>query len=159
MDISYFISRLLPVLAFFTLIGWLAWLWFQRQQMRTQSLLRVRMALYNGLIARLSTAKDFVLFLESEQGCELMNDLTNERRVVHEPIFRSLRRGIILLCVGVAMMAVGYLMGPAHYVVVNWGGVAVGFGIGYLVSARASAMLARRWGLVPSVETAKPSQE
>ena len=79
MDLNRILLNIVPFLSLFTLLGWLAWLWFERQASLASMRAKTRNAFYNQLLERLSTANEFIEFLESEKGRELMKDLAPER--------------------------------------------------------------------------------
>ena len=155
MDLNRILLNIIPFLSLFTLLGWLAWLWFERQSGMANMRAKTRTAFYNQLLERLSTAKEFIEFLESEKGKELMKDLAPERTDAHRRVLKTTRNGITALCVGVVLIVVGLLLGPVHTAVAVWGAVSAGCGAGFLLSARISYKLALQWGLIQSREAGK----
>lgn len=155
MDLNRILLNIVPFLSLFTLLGWLAWLWFERQASLASMRAKTRNAFYNQLLERLSTANEFIEFLESEKGRELMRDLAPERTDAHRRVLKTTRNGIMALCVGVVLIVVGLLLGPVHTAVTVWGAVAAGCGAGFLLSARISYKLALQWGLIQSHEAGK----
>ena len=82
--------------------GWVAWLLVRRQQIGTQARLQ-RADSFNRLLEKFGTAKEFVDFLNTEQGNKLLEDPlpqhTNGRKVA----LRFVQVGIVLAALGVAI--------------------------------------------------------
>lgn len=111
--------------------------------------------MHNRLLDKFATAEDLGNFLQSPSGREYVSNLTDNVGNPAPAIIASVRTGIILCVVGIA-----FFVPSAHELDVEIPSAAIGtlvlaLGIGFLVSAEASLLLARKLQLMAKRDDSK----
>lgn len=131
-------------------IGW--WFKIVITNIRIQKTVRVQAEIQKQLLDKFDSAEDLKIYLQSDIGSKLMQNVTPERGSPYGKILGSIQSGLILSLGGLAILFI-----RMQSIVVNSdeslallfiGGLASALGIGFLVSAAAAYWLSRSWGLV-----------
>jgi hypothetical protein len=136
--------------ALFGAVVWLVYIvvdGFRRRQR-----LRVFTEFHSKLLDRIGSAKEFGEFFTSEAGHRFLDSLASEKGLPHVRILSALQWGLTLLVLGVALFVLTAIRSydtEAVDVLSFVGTVAVGVGIGTLLSALFSFALSRKMGLIP----------
>lgn len=139
------VTVMLVPLSFFGLVAFIAWLVVTGIRQRNQTR---AMADFNAkLLERVSSFKDFSEFLQTEQGARFM-DLSSQPRssAAGDRVIRTTQVGIILGALGAGLLFMAYQVRSDDAVFI--GGVTLSLGVGFLISAVASYVLARSLGVL-----------
>jgi hypothetical protein len=137
-------------LAFFALVGFIVWVvsnnWRLRAQQRAANEFNTR------LLDRISSFKDFNDFLASEQGARMLDSLASEHPSTgpRERVLRATHVGIVATTLGLGLLMVAEHLQAEPLALV--GGIALAFGLGYLISSAVSYRLARRLGVLETTD-------
>ena len=125
---------------------------------------RTRADVYNRLVDKFGTAPEFIQFLQSDAGLKFIEEQTVDVSQPIAKILGSVRLGVTLALTGFGMIVVGNIwsqtLGDELWVVLGLGGtVALTAGAGFIVAAVVSYKLSRALGLIPVVESKKPTSD
>ena len=84
--------------------GWIAWLFFRRQQFGSEARMK-RAEVFNKLLDKFGTANEFVEFMETEQGKMFLENPLPYQVGPQKVVLRFVQVGIILLALSVALIA------------------------------------------------------
>lgn len=134
---------------FFTGVGWI--IWVIATNIRMTKLGRVQAEMQASLIERLGSSQELLAFLQTETGKRLLEAAPPSPEPRRNPISRiltSVQVGIILTALGGAFFATSgaYFGTRASFQVLGFVGVCLGGG--FLVSAAATYILSKSWGLL-----------
>ena len=92
------------------------------------------------------------MYLESDAGSKLMQSVAPAKGSPYGRILGSIQSGLILSLGGLALLLMRLQM-PAMNAEESWallfiGGLALALGLGFLLSATATYLLSKSWGLV-----------
>lgn len=138
-----------PVLVVAVIFSTIAWAFHVvADTYRRKQRLKVLSELHTRILDRVGTTGEFVTFLQTEGGKDFLESLTMDRVHPAEKIQRALQTGIVLTAVGVGFL----LIRPAVDLEAEGGfmvltALMMSLGIGFLLSAIASWMLGRSFGL------------
>lgn len=131
-------------------IGW--WFKIVVTNIRIQKTIRVQAEIQKQLLDKFESAEDLKVYLQSDVGSRLMQNVTPDRGSPYGKILGSIQSGLILSLGGLAILFI-----RAQTIIINsdeslallfLGGLALALGIGFLLSATAAYWLSRSWGLV-----------
>jgi hypothetical protein len=133
---------------FFTGVGWI--IWVIATNIRMTKLGRVQAQMQASLLERLGSSQELLTFLQTETGRRLLEapPPPEPRRNPISRIMTSVQVGIILTALGGAFFATSgaYFGTRASFQVLGFVGVCLGGG--FLVSAAATYILSKSWGLL-----------
>ncbi len=123
--------------------------------------LRTRADLHNRLLEKFDSATEFVDYLKSDSGQNLIDEMTVKNTSVTTKILGSIQKGIILTLVGIGLLILGNIfgsqMGGDLYIVLTVAGtIGIMIGIGFLISTAISYRLSKSLGLLEVFR--KPSE-
>ncbi len=143
-------SEIAPVLAslvFFLAIGWIVRIVSDNR--RRLALARTQAELHTRILEKLGTAEEALRYLDSEAGRGLLDAAVQVRANPLQRILGSVHAGILLSAVGLGLLLLlGFVQSEAREGFLILGTLTVGLGTGFLVSAVASWLLSRRFGLL-----------
>jgi hypothetical protein len=139
------VTVMLIPLGFFGLVAFIVWVVVTgfRQRNHTRA-----MADFNAkLLERISSFKDFSEFLQTDQGARFM-DLSLQPRSSNagDRVIRTTQVGIVLSALGAGLLFMAYQVRSDDAVFI--GGVTLSLGVGFLISAVVSYILARSLGVL-----------
>lgn len=138
-------------------VSWIAWLTY-RIFIRALEQRERRRALIERVVDRLPSTDEWIAFVRSAEGRELLHGPTSAWTAANprRSVIRFVQSGILILCVGIALLvsAMRYA-GATDMNFINeatnlryWGTAGVALGVGLLIVAFVSNVLAIRWGLL-----------
>lgn len=135
------------------LFGSLVWLvYIIVDGSRRKQRLRMFTEFHSKMLDRIGSAKEFGEFFTSEAGTRFLESLASEKGSPQVRILAALQWGLTLLFLGIAIFILLFQHREFRQDTVDTlafiGTVAVGIGIGTLVSSFASYLLSRRMGLL-----------
>ena len=145
-------SSLTPVLIVACVFGafsFLAWVFVDGARRRRQ--LQVTAEFHNKLLERMTNAREMAEFLDTPGGMRFVDSISMERTHPAQRILRAVQVGIVVCAAGIGCRVIGaqgQLLEPeAIEGFAILGIMLLSVGIGYLVSAGASFVLARTLGI------------
>lgn len=125
---------------------------------------RTRAEVFNKLIDKFGTAPEFIEFLRSDAGLRFIEEQTVEYSPMLTKILGSVRFGVSLTLIGGGTLifanAWDIILGNDIFTIIALAGtVALTAGVGFIIAAAVSYRLCRSWGLIPSIEKAKPDAD
>ena len=157
MDITEQTINAIIFVALLALGGWVVWLFFRRFQTHTRARLH-RTEVFNKLIEKFGSTKEFVEFIQTAEGKKLLEDPVAQPRDPLAKILRFLQAGILFVAIGCAYFFNAsrwkdlteaqdpnyyHQMMDANY----WGTLAIFLGVGLIVVAGISYLFVRHWHL------------
>ena len=135
-------------------VCFLFWLAYRIYRTNTQTRLQ-RAESFNKLLERFSSAKEFTDFLATEQGKRFLDNPMPSPKSTLSKIMRLAQFGVVILFVGFGFLINAQRLSGAtdlHYSTMStdqhiWGIFGVMLGVGLLVTALISYILAKRWKL------------
>jgi hypothetical protein len=145
------VASVIP-LAFFALMGAVAWFLYQRSRAALQARQETTAKLIDGLLAR----EDLIAHLDTPAGRRIIDSL--KQRPEPAPasrILRAVQAGIVLTFLGLGFAALGVFLvdGENRIGFATTATVLATIGAGLLASAGASYLLSRRLGLIQTPDT------
>jgi hypothetical protein len=140
------LAPVLVVLVIFSTIGWVVYI--LAEAYRRKQRLKMVTDLHTRILDRMGSTAEFATFLQTEGGQQFIDTLSVERTHPAEKIARALQMGIIFTAVGVGFVLVRPsvdLDAEAGFTVLS--ALLLSLGVGFLLSAIASWMLSRSFGL------------
>jgi len=122
--------------------AWVVWVILEWRKMRHKSKLQSK------IVDKFSTAQEFNDFLQSQEGSRFLNFLRFNGLAPREKILSSLRKGIILSFLGIAIIVIGSLFAAEMKYFIAFGIVLIALGVGFLVSTKISYNLSKKWGII-----------
>ena len=133
---------------FFTGVGWI--IWVIATNIRLTKLGRAQAEMQANLLERLGSSQELLAFLQTDTGRRLLESAPppEPRRSPIGRIMTSVQAGILLTALGGAFFATSgaYFGTRASFQVLGFVGVCLGGG--FLVSAAATYILSKSWGLL-----------
>ncbi|MBI5868834.1 MAG: hypothetical protein HZB43_11210 [candidate division Zixibacteria bacterium] len=136
-----FIQEGAMFMAIIALIAWMIYLLFRRYQVRTQESAR-RLDLFSKLVDKFGDSKEFVTFVQSDEGRKLLKESGVNGTSSRQTALRMFVVGALMLAVGF-----GFLVGAPTYDhatdmnLINkstelriWGKLALGLGMGFVAA-------------------------
>lgn len=141
----------IPIVAMIMVFGGIvAVFWVVFSTIRRLKVARVQSEVNSKLIEKLGSSPEFLTFLDSDAGKQLVASLGIEQpsREPYGRILSSVQAGVILLLLGIALLILGGHFANAAEGFFVLGGVAVALGAGFLISAGVSYRLSKKFGLL-----------
>ena len=145
-----FIQEAVMMVGVLALIGWILWLLYKRYQIRTQEGAR-RLEMFGKLVDKFGDSKDFVNFVQSDEGRSLLKDSGVNGVNAKQVALRMFIVGALLFAVGY-----GFMSGTSAYdnstdpnfigkvaELRYWGKMAFGLGIGFVGAGFLTRLLGR----------------
>lgn len=107
--------------------------------------------LQNKIVEKFSGVQELNDFLRSDGGNKFLNFLTVKGLGAKEKLLSSIRIGVILLCLGMAAVAVGpFFTEDSHEanIILGIAILVIALGVGFLISTLISLFLSKKWGLI-----------
>ena len=136
---------LIPVFLF-PMIGFIVWVMVTNA--RRLRMARLQMEMQSKLLERIGSNQELMQYLESDNGRRLLESATAERGNPYGRILGSMQAGVVLGLVGVAFLFLRGEVSDAQEGFSVIGALALALGLGFLISAVASFMLSKSWGLI-----------
>lgn len=133
-------------LIIFSTIGWVVYV--LADAYRRKQRLKVISDLHTRVLDRMGSTAEFGTFLQTDGGRQFLDSLTMERTHPAEKVARAMQTGIVLTAVGVGLIMVRPVVdleAEGGFTVLS--ALILSLGIGFLLSAVASWMLGRTFGL------------
>lgn len=146
-----------PIVAIIMVFGGIvAVFWVVFSTIRRLKVARIQSEVHSKLIDKLGSSPEFLTFLDSDAGKQLVASLGIEQpsREPYGRILTSVQVGVILLLVGIALLILGGHFANAAEGFFILGGLAVALGAGFLISAGLSYRLSKTFGLFERERTA-----
>ena len=139
------VAVLIPT-GFFLMVGFIVFI-ISRTKSRTAEM---QAQVQARLIDRFSSAPEFVDFLHSPEGKQLLGGVdTIPKLHASDRILRGIRTGIITTFLGLGFLALCLSDEVRNDGFLIAGGVLTAIGIGNFISTYVSVRLSRQWGLMP----------
>jgi MFS family permease len=131
-----------------TLVGWIVWV-ISTNVRRGQATQKVA-ALHAKVLDRCADSNELLRYLESDQGRRFLESATEEASLPAARILGAIQAGLVIGALGVAGLIVRDTL---HYTderdsMLIFGTAALAIGVGFLISAVASYLLSKSWGLL-----------
>ena len=146
---------LVPVLIVATVFGTISFLaWVIVDAIRRKRELAVTSDFHGKLLERMTNARELAEFMDSPGGTKFIDTITVERAHPGQRILRAVQIGIVLCSAGIGCRMISWQTllepeGAEGFMIL--GILLLSIGIGYLVSAAASFVLARTLGLYDTI--------
>lgn len=130
------------------LVGWIVWV-ISTNLRRRQATERVA-ALHSKLLDQCANSNELLRYLESEQGRRFLESATIETSNPAARILGAVQAGAVLSVLGIAGLMVrnDLTYSDARETMIVFASGALAIGIGFLISAVASYVLSRSWGIL-----------
>ena len=144
----------IAIVALVSVFGSISWVaWVITDALRQRSQLKVASEFHGKLLDRLSSARDFGDFLNSEGGVRFLNSLAGGGpKAPQTRIIRAVVLGIVLLTLGFALFLFVWfsptLGDDTRRGIIFVATIAVALGVGLIVAAAVSYSMSRRMGLL-----------
>jgi hypothetical protein len=141
------IDVLIPI-TIFGVFGWIVWT--IATNIRRSKATRVVAELHTKLLDKCAASQELLGYLESEAGRRFLESASTSETNPASRILNALQGGAIILLVGVALLIVRSNVGHndfQQFLLVS-GAIAVAIGLGFLISAVASYLLCKSWGIL-----------
>lgn len=140
------LAPMIGVVGIVVALGWIV-------QILTTSRQRLKLAalqaeMQEKLLDKFGTSEELIHYLESDAGRQVLDAATFESASPYKRILRSVQAGLILTLTGVAFLILRGPMKEAEDAFVFLGALGLALGLGFLLSAAATLVLSRSWGLL-----------
>jgi len=122
--------------------GWVVWVILEWRRVWHKSQLQKK------IVDKFSTAQELNDFLQSKEGNKFLNFLRLNGRAPRDKILSSLSKGVILSCLGIAIIVIGGLFAGEIMYFIAFGIVLIALGAGFLISTKISYKLSKKWGII-----------
>jgi hypothetical protein len=131
-------------LGFFAMVCFVVYVVLEWRRRREQ----LRVDLHSKLLDRIGSAREFGEFLSTEAGERFLAGLSPERP--HDRIISAVRGGVVFAVLGATMVIAAYAgaLGDERDDLLIVAIIFTGLGVGLLLAAAASFMIARRFGVM-----------
>jgi len=139
-----------PIVAIIMVFGGVvAVFWVVFSTIRRLKVARTQAEVHSRLIEKVGSSQEFLTFLESESGKQLVASIGIEQpsRNPYNRILTSVQAGVILICVSIALLVLGVNYTDVSEAFKILGGLGLALGIGFLISAGLSYRLSKSFGL------------
>ncbi len=138
----------------FAFLGFLFWLLYRGIRLRIQPRLQ-KAEVLNRLLDKFGSAREFTEFLQTEEGRRFLDDPLPPLHSPSHRILRLVQTGIVILTVGVGCFLNAYRLSNANPPINSlftpdyqfWGIFGVTIGLGLLLAALVTYLMASRWHL------------
>ena len=130
------------------LVGWIVWV-ISTNVRRRAATERVA-ALHSKLLDQCANSNELLRYLESEQGRRFLESATIETSNPAARILGAIQAGAVLGVLGIAGLLVrnDLTYSDARETMMVFASAALAIGVGFLISAVASYVLSRSWGIL-----------
>ncbi|MGH9662765.1 MAG: hypothetical protein ACRD96_29715 [Bryobacteraceae bacterium] len=125
-----------------SLAAYIIWIDSRRRTLLSQR----KMELHGRVLDKFGSAQELTEFLQTEGGRRFLDATPTEQSGPKERILSSVRRGVILVLLGVALAGIGAVGGDEPPVVI--GAIVLALGVGFLISAAVAFRLSKAWGMI-----------
>lgn len=137
--------------AFVICLSWLAVTIITALKQRANT--RTRAEIIDRLIDKFGTTPEFMSFLQSDTGMNLLEGHAVAPPALSMKILSAMQKGLILTFLGAGLIIIGRIFGDSLgtdlYIWLSVGGTTAAMaGIGFLISSAISYRLAKMWGLL-----------
>jgi hypothetical protein len=124
--------------------------WVVFSTIRRLKVARIQSEVHSRLIDKVGSSQEFLTFLESESGKQLVASIGIEQpsRNPYNRILTSVQAGVILVCVSIALLVLGVNYADVAEGFKILGGLGLAVGVGFLISAGLSYRLSKSFGLL-----------
>lgn len=131
-----------------SLVGWIVWV--VSTNMRRRQATEKIAALHSKLLDQCANSNELLRYLESEQGRRFLESATIETANPATRILGAVQAGCVLTVLGVAGLLLRDALhdSDARESMMVFGSVALAIGVGFFISAVASYVLSRSWGIL-----------
>lgn len=140
-----------PIVAIIMVFGGtVAIFWVVFSTIRRLKVARIQSEVHSRLIDKVGSSQEFLTFLESESGKQLVASIGIEQpsRNPYNRILTSVQAGVILVCVSIALLVLGVNYADVAEGFKILGGLGLAVGVGFLISAGLSYRLSKSFGLL-----------
>jgi hypothetical protein len=140
-----------PVLIVGTLASLVAWIvWVISTNVRRRQATERVAALHAKLLDQCANSNELLRYLESEQGRKFLESATVETSNPASRILGAIQAGCVIGTLGIAGLLIrdGLHDPDAREAMMVFGSAALAIGVGFLISAVASYVLSRSWGIL-----------
>lgn len=143
------LSNLAPVFVTLGMFGTIAFIfWVIIEGRRRRERLKLVTDFHQRLLDKIGSAREFGEFLQTDGGNRFLGSLTVERASPNERILRSIQTGIVLSCLGLGLLALGWMYPSDENLFLVFGIVILALGLGFVTSSVVSYRLSKAWGLL-----------
>jgi len=146
-------AEMIPIIMFIGLFSTISFISWNRSK-RSAAATAARAEVYNRMIDKFGSAKDFTDFLQTTEGRSFIEELGRDRGAVAGPydkILWSVRAGIITLLIGLTLVVLSMsIFDTTEEEMMIPGAMLTALGAGFLISAVISQRLSRSWGILPA---------
>ena len=140
------LAPMIGVVGIMVVIGWIVRIVTTSRRQTKMAALQAEMQ--ENLLEKFGTSEEVIGYLESEAGRQFLDSATFERTNPYRRILGSIQTGLILTLAGVAFLILRGQMAEADDAFVFLGALGLALGLGFLLSAVATFVLSKSWGLV-----------
>ena len=140
-----------PIVAIIMVFGGtVAIFWVVFSTIRRLKVARIQSEVHSRLIDKVGSSQEFLTFLESESGKQLVASIGIEQpsRNPYNRILTSVQAGVILVCVSIALLVLGVNYADVAEGFKILGGLGLAVGVGFLISAGLSYRLSKSFELL-----------
>ena len=156
--------EMIPILlglGFFGMIAWIVYVVVDGN--RRKERLKVFTDFHSKLIDRMGSSGDFAAFLESDGGKRFLESLSVEKGHPANRIMTAVQTGLVLGMLGVGFFVAGSDVAVNYRRVSEWdvngfrvaGSIFMSLGVGFLLSAISSFVLAKSLGVLKAAESSR----
>lgn len=109
---------------------------------------RIKSEFHHKLVDKFGDVKELNTFLETKGGSDFLKSLSINGLAPKEKLLAAISRGIIVICLGVSVVMLGWVFGEDFKYFIAAGITTMVLGIGFLVSAAVSFKLSKKWGII-----------
>lgn len=135
----------------FTVPGLFAWIfWVIFSNIRRYKIARVQAESQTKLMEKFGSSQEFIAYMQTEAGKRFLESATIERTRSNPfgRILGAVQAGLILVTIGVGFLFLRNPVPDAAQAFLVFGTLAVALGVGFLLSATASFVLSKSFGLL-----------
>jgi hypothetical protein len=140
-----------PVLVVATLAGLVGWVvWVISTNIRRRQATEKVAALHAKVLERCSDSNELLRYLESDQGRRFLESAAEDSAHPASRILGAIQAGLVIGGAGIFGVGIAYTLHStdARDSMLALSFIALGIGVGFLISAAASYVLSKSWGLL-----------
>jgi len=134
------VALLVPI-SFFATMGFVGWLLYRRSQAR----MRARMEFHGQVLSKFSSGQEFAAFLNTPGSQQILEGMWGGQVNLKERLLKHTRLGAIFSVMGLGLLVLSFFDDKDYAFLAV---LALGLGIGFLISARVSYRLSEKMGLL-----------
>ncbi len=140
------LGPMIGVVGIMVVIGWIVRIVTTSRRQTKMAALQAEMQ--EKLLDKFGSSEEVISYLESDAGRQFLDTATFEPTNPYRRILGSIQTGLILTAAGGAFLFLRGEMAEADDAFVFLGALGLAMGLGFLVSAVATFVLSKSWGLV-----------